>query len=599
MISWINNIRIARKIAIVPVLALLFLIGLGLVANGALRDMTVSFDKVTRENVPQRAWAARLENQVQSTQTKIFQSLVWQAANAPEENQRQAREAVVDALKEVDAIMAERRDIFGVEAVDDEALNISQDRPADLVAGELEDAVRDLSHKDALRNLLWALELRLRPYIEAVSRTRSMQSTAFTAAVSFANSSQQAFDQVQSTVEMLQERMNAATERQSAAVDASFTMAERAIIGACLGALIVLSLIAFVVGNRIANPIHRITAAMRELAGGDTEIVVPERGRSDEVGDMAEALGVFQENAREVARLAAQEEENRRQAEIKRKETMHELAANIETSVKSAVDEVQRATDTLKQRAEGMAATADQTSTQTSTVAASAQEASANVENVSGGAQRLSESIAEIDKQVANSANLAQAAVDEAAKTDTTVQGLSDASAKIGDVVGLINDIAERTNLLALNATIEAARAGEAGKGFAVVANEVKNLASQTGKATEEISGEIEGIKTATGEAVSAIKSIGERVREINETLAHVSQAVVVQREETEDISRNSREAAVGTNDVSREIEGVRQAAASNGEASGTLVQTSDKLSQDFNDLNRTVQGLIEQIRAA
>ena len=68
-----------------------------------------------------------------------------------------------------------------------------------------------------------------------------------------------------------------------------------------------------------------------------------------------------------------------------------------------------------------------------------------------------------------------------------TVENLSQAAARIGEVIDLINHIAAQTNLLALNATIEAARAGEAGKGFAVAATEVKSLASQTATATEEI----------------------------------------------------------------------------------------------------------------
>ncbi|HIF10607.1 MAG TPA: hypothetical protein EYQ81_12760 [Sneathiellales bacterium] len=73
---------------------------------------------------------------------------------------------------------------------------------------------------------------------------------------------------------------------------------------------------------------------------------------------------------------------------------------------------------------------------------------------------------------------MARDAVKQAESTHETVQGLADASTKIGEVVNLINNIASQTNLLALNATIEVARAGEAGKGFAVVASEVKNLAN-------------------------------------------------------------------------------------------------------------------------
>ena len=86
------------------------------------------------------------------------------------------------------------------------------------------------------------------------------------------------------------------------------------------------------------------------------------------------------------------------------------------------------------------------------------------------------------------------------------VRALAESAEKIGDVVGLITDIASQTNLLALNATIEAAHAGDAGKGFAVVASEVKNLANQTGKATEEIDAQITQIQAATKEAVEAIR---------------------------------------------------------------------------------------------
>src|SRR5208282_1352087 len=100
------------------------------------------------------------------------------------------------------------------------------------------------------------------------------------------------------------------------------------------------------------------------------------------------------------------------------------------------------------------------------------------------------------------SKGIANDAVEAALRTTATMQGLSAAAQKIGDVLQLIQTIASQTNLLALNATIEAARAGEAGRGFAVVASEVKSLATQTAKATEEISSQINSIQGATREAV-------------------------------------------------------------------------------------------------
>ena len=122
-------------------------------------------------------------------------------------------------------------------------------------------------------------------------------------------------------------------------------------------------------------------------------------------------------------------------------------------------------------------------------------EASTNVETAAVAADELSHSIAEISRQLSHATEIVDHATGEARATDEQIAGLATGAQKIGDVIKMIRDIAEQTNLLALNATIEAARAGEAGKGFAVVASEVKSLAVQTAKATEDIASHIQGVQ--------------------------------------------------------------------------------------------------------
>ena len=262
-------------------------------------------------------------------------------------------------------------------------------------------------------------------------------------------------------------------------------------------------------------------------------------------------------------------------------------------NVKEVTSIVASASTEMQNTAQGLSATAEQTSQKSSAVAAAAEQASANVQTVASAAEELSSSIEEVGRQVTESSNIAQGAAREAEHTNKSVEELAEAAEKIGQVVELISDIAAQTNLLALNATIEAARAGDAGKGFAVVANEVKSLASQTAKATGDISAQISAIQSATGNAVTAIKGISNTINQVNEISGAIAAAVEEQGAATQEIARNVQEAATGTQEVTANISEVQKAATETGESSGQVLEAAGELSKQAEALQTEIENFM------
>ncbi len=274
------------------------------------------------------------------------------------------------------------------------------------------------------------------------------------------------------------------------------------------------------------------------------------------------------------------------------------VVGEFETTMQGVTETVSSASTELESSANAMNVTAGSTSEQAATVAAAAEEASVNVETVAAAAEQLSNSITEIGRQVSNSSDVARAAVERARDADEKIAGLTEASQRIGEVLGLITDIANQTNLLALNATIEAARAGEAGKGFAVVAAEVKNLANQTAKATDEISLQIDNIQNVTGETVDAIKEINRTIGQIGESSTAISAAVEEQDAATKEIAVNVEQAAVGTSEVTRNVALVTQGAQETGAAASQVLSASGELAKQSSLLETEVRSFLERLRA-
>jgi methyl-accepting chemotaxis protein len=347
------------------------------------------------------------------------------------------------------------------------------------------------------------------------------------------------------------------------------------------------------VSRSIQRPLSIVIAAVQRLGRGETDLAVEGTDRIDELGPLARAL--------EQWRLGMIEAERRRQAEqeeILRREarsrTLDELTTRFDRTVTQVIDTVAGASTELEVTAASMSASAQQTNLQASTVASATEQAASSVQTVAAAAEELAASIQEIGRQVAQSSQISSSAAVEATRTNQTVLGLAQSSARIGEVIALINDIASQTNLLALNATIEAARAGEAGKGFAVVASEVKSLANQTARATDEISAQVGAVQAQTENAVTAINGIVARIREISHIAGSVAAAVEEQSAATQEIARNVQQAAQGTQHVADNIGGVSEAAGNTGAASQQVLSSARSLSSEAEQLKEMVSAFLQ-----
>lgn len=388
------------------------------------------------------------------------------------------------------------------------------------------------------------------------------------------------------------------TEKSAKQAEADEQLGIAVMVGA-LALLIALGVTMTVLVSRaITRPIIDLKRVMEVMDDGERQVTVPGTDNGDETGSMARAVEKFRIGLIEADRLA----EVQRQAElatIKRAELIEQLNAEFERSAGAILDAVGNASEELRVTSQSMASIAEETESQATAVASASEQASSNVQTVAAASEELSSSVREISSQVNHAAERVREAASLVESADTQVAGLSNAANKIGEVVQLINDVAEQTNLLALNATIEAARAGEAGKGFAVVASEVKNLANQTQRATYEIGQQIKTVQEETGVAVTAIHDIGKAISQINEVSQSIASAVEEQNAATSEITRNVDQAAEGTQEVSANIRMVSDAAGETGSASNQVKIAAEGLTTKSLDLREIVSKYLADVKAA
>ncbi len=285
-------------------------------------------------------------------------------------------------------------------------------------------------------------------------------------------------------------------------------------------------------------------------------------------------------------------------AQQKRRSGVDAAIATFRSDMETLLTSFGASAAAMKSTAVSLSAAANHSAQSATSAVAASNDASSGVAVAAGATDELANSIAEIARQITQTNNVVRQAVEEAHATDGEMTTLAESAQRIGDIVKLIQSIAEQTNLLALNATIEAARAGEAGRGFAVVASEVKSLAVQTAKATEAIVGQILAVQGSTASAVDSIRRITQRMHEIQHYTSGVAASVEQQNAATANISSNVTSAARAAASVAQMLGEVAGAAAETHTSAEVVLGTSRSVETAMADLSRHIEAFLSGVAA-
>ncbi len=335
----------------------------------------------------------------------------------------------------------------------------------------------------------------------------------------------------------------------------------------------------------ITGSLGTLSGAMNALADGELDTLVPFIDRSNEVGQMARAVEVFKEHAIDNERLRRDHEGEEKRTQDFLKTEMLSLTEVLEGEVSATVAEISVQSQRLLEDAAKLQDTAQILRDMAETVSTAIATTSGNVQTVAGATEELESSSREISSQVNTSLRLTEDAREKVAAASTSVAGLIEATARIGDVVGLIQTIAGQTRMLALNATIEAARAGEAGKGFAVVAEEVKGLAHQTEDGIGRVSAQAQEIADTTREVVETVQAVAATIGEIDSISTAVAGSAEQQRVATGEIMQSAVQAAGHTHDVAENARAMLDSADLTGGTARKVTHLSSLVNREINGL--------------